>query len=322
MTTMPGKSSIDERHPLALGSANRTAPKPVWTWLKESDVLFAIGASLTTTNYGIDLPSGKFLIHSSNNAEDIAKEYKTDIGLLGDAKETLIMFIDEAKSILGESGRSDDTSIAEEVKQVKDEWIREWTPLLESDMSPLNPYRVVNEINLHIDHETSVVTHDAGHPRDEVMPFYVASVPFSYIGWGKTTHLGYGIPLMIGAKMADPSRFCMNIMGDAAFGMSGLDIETSVRAGLPITTVVLNNSTMGGYNHSLPHAMEIYGAGNMTGNYAMIAQGMGAEGIIVEKPEEIGPAIERARKINFEQGISVLIDVKTQQQMKFSVYDE
>lgn len=322
MTTMPGKSSIDERHPLALGSANRTAPKPVWTWLKESDVLFAIGASLTTTNYGIDLPSGKFLIHSSNNAEDIAKEYKTDIGLLGDAKETLKMFIDEAKSILGESGRSDDTSIAEEVKQVKDEWIKEWTPLLESDMSPLNPYRVVNEINLHIDHETSVVTHDAGHPRDEVMPFYVASVPFSYIGWGKTTHLGYGIPLMIGAKMADPSRFCLNIMGDAAFGMSGLDIETSVRSGLPITTVVLNNSTMGGYNHSLPHAMELYGAGNMTGNYAMIAQGMGAEGIIVEKPEEIGPAIERARKINFEQGISVLIDVKTQQQMKFSIYDE
>ena len=62
------------------------------------------------------------------------------------------------------------------------------------------------------------------------MPFYNATTPHSYIGWGKTTHLGFGIPLMIGAKMACPDKMCVNLMGDGAFGMSGTDVETSARS--------------------------------------------------------------------------------------------
>jgi len=318
ITTMPGKSAMDERHPLALGAANRTAPKPVWTWLKESDVLFAVGASLTKTNYGIDIPGGKKIIHSSNNVEDIAKEYATEVGLAGDAKETLRMMIDAVKDLVGDS-RSGDTSTQEAVAQVRNEWLEEWQPLLNSNMNPINPYRLVNEINKAVDHENTILTHDAGHPRDQIMPFYTATVPHSYIGWGKTTHLGYGIGLMIGAKMAHPEKFCVNFMGDAAFGMAGLDIETSVRSGNPITTIVLDNGTMGGYNRALPTAMEQFGAGNMTGDYAKVAEGLGATGITVDKPEGIGPAIEQARRANAE-GKSALIDVKTQQELKFSAY--
>jgi acetolactate synthase-1/2/3 large subunit len=67
---------------------------------------------------------------------------------------------------------------------------------------------------------------------------------------------------MIGAKLADPSKFCLNFMGDLAFGRTGLDIETAVRAKAPITSVVINNFTMGGYDASMPTAMERYGAGN------------------------------------------------------------
>ncbi len=321
MTTMPGKSAMDERHPLALGAANRTAPKPVWTWLKESDVLFAIGASLTVTNYGIDLPPGKFLIHCTNNPTDISKEYATDIGLVGDAGETLRLLIDEIKGRIGEEGRRGDTSVQEAVAQVRAEWDADWANLLNSDMIPINPYRLLKEIGKAVDHENTVMTHDAGHPRDQMMPFYIATKPHTYIGWGKSTHLGYGIGLMIGAKMAMPERFCVNFMGDAAFGMSGLDIETSVRSGNPITTIVLNNGTMGGYNKSLPVAMEKYNAGNMTGDYAMIAEGMGARGITVTQPEEIGPAVREARRENFENGRSALIDVHTQQELNFSIYD-
>ena len=320
ITTMPGKSAIDERHPLALGAANRTAPKPVWTWLKESDVLFAVGASLTVTNYGIDLPGGKFLIHATNNPGDISKEYNTDLGMVGDASATLEMMIDEAKSQIGEAGRSGDTAVQEAIAQDRAEWNADWDALLNSDMVPINPYRLINEINAAVDHENTVMTHDAGHPRDQMMPFYTATVPHSYIGWGKSTHLGYGIGLMIGAKMADPSKFCVNFMGDAAFGMSGLDIETSVRSENAITTIVLNNGTMGGYNRSLPTAMEKYNAGNMTGDYAMIAEGMGAKGITVTDPTKIGDAIREAHRQNFEHGRSALIDVHTQQELNFSMY--
>ena len=322
ITSMPGKSAIDERHPLALGAANKTAPKGVWEWLKSSDVLFAIGASLTKTSFGINIPSGKTLIHSTVNSEDIDKEYTTDIGLVGDAMKTLCMLVDEVKAEIGEEGRKSDSSTREAVAEVKTEWMNDWAALLNSDMDPINPYRLVNELNKAVDHETTIVTHDAGHPRDQIMPFYTATVPHSYVGWGKSTHLGYGIPLMIGAKIANPDKFCVNFMGDAAFGMSGLDLETSTRIGAPITTVLLNNGTMGGYNRSLPTAMGEYNAGNMGGNYAGISEDLGGVGIKITDPSEIAGALTKARQINLDEGKHVLLDVKTQQWVEFSEYKD
>jgi len=232
-------------------------------------LLFAIGSGLTRTAFGLPIPDGKRLIHSTVSAEDINKDYTVDIGMVGDAKLTLEMMIDEIKGELGEKGRGTNGSLTDSIATVKAEWLAEWQPLLNSDETPINPYRVINEINKAVDHENTVMTHDAGNPRDQIMPFYKATTPHGYIGWGKTTHLGYGIPLVMGAKMADPSKFCMNLMGDLAFGHTGMEIETAVRAQIPITTIVINNGTMGGYDKSMPTAMEKYGAGNQTGDYAV-----------------------------------------------------
>ncbi|MEE2620644.1 MAG: thiamine pyrophosphate-requiring protein, partial [Chloroflexota bacterium] len=321
ITTMPGKSSFDERNPLSLGSANRTAPKTVWKYLGISDTVFAIGSSLTITNYGITIPNGKKIIHSTNNYEDINKDYDVEIPLLGDSKLVLQKMIECIKSNYKDHISSDEQreTIKEEIKKVKDEWSKEWDNLLNSDMNPINPYRIVNEINKNIDHENTIVTHDAGHPRDQMMPFITATNPGSYIGWGKSTHLGYGIPLMIGAKIAKPEKFCINFMGDGAFGMSGLDIETSQRSGSPITTIVMNNGTMGGYPQNYPQSIEKFQTIKMTGNYAKIAEGMGAKGISVDNPNEIKKAILDARKFN-DDGFSVLIDIKTQPELKMSNY--
>ncbi|MBI4220070.1 MAG: thiamine pyrophosphate-requiring protein [Chloroflexi bacterium] len=317
LTTMPGKSAIDERHPLALGAANRTASLAVWNWLKESDVLLAIGSSLTKTQYGIDIPAGKIIIHNVASIEDLNKDVACDIGLPGDAKATLQALIEEVKAQIGEKGRRGKTGVQQEVAKQKQQWLNEWMPLLTSNDEPLNPYRVLWDINNTLDRENSVVTHDAGHPRDQIMPFYTATAPHSYIGWGKTTHLGYGLPLMIGTKLAHPNKFCLNFMGDGAFGMSGLDLETSVRAGAPITSVVLNNGGMGGYDRSLPVALELYGTSKMTGDYAKVAEGLGAVGITVTKPAEMVPALKRAQREN-KDGRSVLIDVHTRFESKMS----
>ena len=320
---MPGKSSFDERNPLSLGSANRTAPKTVWKYLGISDTVFAIGSSLTITNYGITIPEGKKIIHSTNNYEDINKDYDVEIPLLGDSKLVLQKMIECIKSDYKKYIASDEKKevIQSEIKKIKDEWNKGWNTLLNSNMNPINPYRIVNEINKNIDHENTIVTHDAGHPRDQMMPFITATNPGSYIGWGKSTHLGYGIPLMIGAKIAEPEKFCINFMGDGAFGMSGLDIETSQRSGNPITTVVMNNGTMGGYPQNYPQSIEKFQTIKMTGNYAKIAEGMGAKGISVEEPNEIKNAILDARKFN-DDGYSVLIDIKTQPELKMSNYSE
>ena len=309
--TLQGKSSFDERHPLSLGAGSGATTLPARRWLDECDVLFAVGSSLTETPFAQKIPDGKLVIQNTDRIEDINKDIAVDIGLLGDARLTLRAVIDEIKAQLGEAGRKKEPSgVAAEIAALKEQWLAEWKPLLESDEVPINTYRVIGDIDRTLDRENSIVTHDAGSPRDTLVPFYTATTPFSYVGWGKTTHLGFGLPLIIGAKLAHPDKFCLNFMGDGAFGMSGIDIETSVRAEVPITTVVLDNGGMATYPGGFPFAREHYGLSRMGGNYAQIAEAMGAVGITVKEPQEIVPALEKAMSLNRE-GKTVLIDVHT-----------
>ena len=260
------------------------------------------------------------IIHNVESIEDINKDFSVDVGLPGDAKLTLQAMIEEVKAQIGERGRKDQASVAAEIAQTRERWYAEWASILNSDEIPINTYRVIGELENNLDKENSIVTHDAGAPRDTIMPFYRATVPHSYIGWGKTTHLGYGIPLMIGAKLAKPDKFCLNFMGDGAFGMSGLDIETSVRAGAPITTIVLNNGGMATYPGGYPIASELFGTTHMTGDYAKIAEGLGAVGVTVTHPAEIAPALKKAQQLNAE-GRTVLLDIHTNLEARRSNFD-
>ena len=211
------------------------------------------------------------------------------------------------------SGVGDRSEVEANVAAVRAEWMAEWSSVLNSDEEPISYYRVIQALNETLDTENSIVTHDAGAPRDSIVPFYTATLPHSYVGWGKTTHLGFGMPLMIGAKMAEPEKFCLNLMGDGAFGMSGTDIETSARSGAAITTVLLNNSAMATYSGPTQgtigaEAREQYGVSTMQGDYAKIAEGMGAVGIHVNKVPELAPALKEAQRLN-ASGRTVLIDV-------------
>lgn len=310
-TTMAGKSAFDERHALSLGAGGMTTTGPAADWLSRADVLLAIGSSLTRTPYGQRVPSGAFVIQNTNNPDEIGKDENVDIGLPGDARLTLLALIAEVRQRLGDDGR--DTAEAEaEVAAAHAAWNNVWSEALTSDEEPLSYYRIISELNDTLDLENTIVTHDAGAPRDCLVPFYRATTPHSYVGWGKTTHLGFGIPLMIGAKMANPGKFCLNVMGDGAFGMSGTDIETAARSGVAITTVLLNNGAMATYPIGSPMdpvtARTEFGVTTMQGDYAKIAEGMGAVGITVKTAAELNAAISRAQELNAE-GRTVLIDV-------------
>ena len=311
--TMPGKSAMDERHPLCLGAGSGLTTMAAGKWL------LALGSSLTRTFYGQPVRGRKILIQNSDNPADIGKDENVDIGLQGDAKLTLLALIDEVKAELGDKGVGERAQIKAEIAALRSTWMAEWEPLLHSDAKPLNTYRVIHEINQTLDLENSIVTHDAGAPRDSIVPFYTATKPHSYVGWGKTTHLGFGIPLMIGAKMANPDKFCLNLMGDGAFGMSGTDIETACRSGFAITTVLLNNGGMATYPGGFPNAREKYAVSHMQGDYAKIAEGMGACGITVKEPAQMAPALEQAKRMNAE-GQTVLIDVHSDMEAKKSRY--
>jgi acetolactate synthase I/II/III large subunit len=305
--TMPGKSAFDERHPLSLGAGSGATTLPAHTWIQSTDVMLALGSSLTRTPYGQPVPAGATLIQNTDNIEEFNKDENVDIGLCGDTALTLDALVEEVKALRGDQPQ-DASAVTSEIAALREQWLAEWRGLLHSDNAPMTYYRVIHELNQNLDLENSIVTHDAGAPRDSIVPFFTATTPHSYIGWGKTTHLGFGIPLMIGAKMAAPDKFCLNLMGDGAFGMSGTDVETAGRASAPITTVLLNNGGMATYPGGFPTARNSYGVSHMRGDYAMIAEGMGARGLKVSQAAQMGPALKQAQQLNAD-GTSVLIDV-------------
>ena len=130
--TMPGKSGFDERHPLALGSGSSSTSRQACQWLQESDLLLALGSSLTRTSYGQPIPGGKIMIHNTESLEDIGKDYNIEVGLPGDTKLTIQMLIEEVKAQLGANGRKGKTTVAAEIAEIKQQWMSEWT-----DIAPL-----------------------------------------------------------------------------------------------------------------------------------------------------------------------------------------
>ena len=152
--------------------------------------------------------------------------------------------IDEVKATTNGNGHRGDRDVAPEVQRVRKEWLDEWMPQLTSSEVPTNQYRIVWDLMHNVDRANTIITHDAGSPRDQVTPFWESIAPRTYMGWGKSTQLGYGLGIIMGAKMAEPDKLCINIMGDAAIGMVGMDIETAVRNKIGILTIVFDNDVM------------------------------------------------------------------------------
>ncbi len=317
MTTLNGKSAFPENHPLALGAGGNSRPATVDHFLARADLIFGVGTSFTRSDYITPLPAGKTIAQITNAETDIAKDYPVAYGAIGDAKPVLRAMIDEAQARLGAGGRRGEDAAAREVRAVRRDFLDRWMPLLTSDEEPINPYRVIWELMGAVDRTKTVVTHDAGSPRDQMVPFYEALVPHGYMGWGKTTQLGLGLGLMLGAKLARPDWLCVNVMGDAAFGMIGTEIETAVRCKLPILTVVLKNSVMGGYRDYLPIASEKHDIHVLTGDYAGVAQALGGSAEQVEKPAELKPALARCIR-QTEAGRPALLQVATKEEGRFA----
>jgi acetolactate synthase-1/2/3 large subunit len=304
-TTLNGKSAFPEDHPLALGTAARTRPAAVDAFYGRADVVLAVGTSLTRSLYITPLPAGAVIGQVVDDPRDVATGYAVSAACVGDARLVL-------SQLLAELSAPSRPSAAAEVRAAREAFMAEWMPRLTSGAAPLSPYRVVWELMQVVDRTRTVVTHDAGHPRDQIVPFYEAVVPRGYLGWGKSTQLGTGFGLALGAKLARPDRLAVNIMGDAAFGMIGMDFETAVRARIPVVTIVLRNGLMGGYGRWMPDAVERHGADRLGGDYAAVAEALGGHAERVATPGELRPALERAVAAAADR--PVLVEVATHEE--------
>lgn len=318
-TSLQGKSAFPETHPLALGSGGHAIPRPVQQFLTAADVIFGIGCSFTTTNYGVRLPAGKVVIQATLDPADLNKDYPIDYGLIGDAGLTLTALVEAVRERLGGKPRGRSESIAQAIRASKDQWLIEWMPRLTSNEMPLSPYRVIWDLLHTVDVATTVITHDAGSPRDQLSPFWQTCEPLTYIGWGKTTQLGYSLGLAMGAKLAHPDRLCINVWGDAAIGFTGMDFETAVRERLPILSILLNNASMAIELPVMKVATEKYRSTDISGQYAELARALGGYGERVSEPDQIIPAITRAIQ-QTREGIPALLEFITQKELAVSTF--
>ena len=315
-STLAGKSAFPERHALALGSAEAAMNGAAFHFLKEADLVFAAGSSLSKHNMCANIPGRKIIIHNTADSIDHNKSYYADFPVLGDAKLVLRQFIDACRELLKGKAR-DGAPVRAEIARLRAVWLKHWSPKSTSNDTPINPYRVISDFMQVVDPDTAIVTHDSGSPRYQMMPCYRAGGPRSYLGWGKSHQLGTGLGLIMGAKLASPDKFCVNFMGDAAFGMTGLDFETAVRSNIPILTVVLNNSSMAVETRHMKTSHDLFRTRDLRGNYADIAKALGGWSERVSSPEQIKDAIGRARKVT-ESGRAALLEFVTAEESTVS----
>src|SRR2546428_4251535 len=320
VTTNPGKSAIPESHPLALGASTRSRPKMFTEFMAKADLVLAVGSSLTRTPFGPGVPPGKTIIHSTNDASDVNKEYRVDQAVVGDAPLVLDALIAEVGRQKGGGGGNALAALKEEIAGAKKAWLTEWSKHLDSDEVPINQYRVIRDLMRTADRDNMIVTHDSGSPREQMMPFWETTAPGAYMGLGKSTQLGYRHGITTGAKLAAPGKLCVNVIRDAAIGMTGIDIETAARNRIAILTIVLNNGVMGAEREVLKISDAKYGAMSVGGNYTKVAEGLNVAATRVEKPADIVPAVKEAVGVT-QSGAPFLLEILVKEGHDFSRYN-
>jgi acetolactate synthase-1/2/3 large subunit len=318
-TSLQGKSAFPETHPLSLGSGGRSISKPLHHFLTNADLIFGIGCSFSTTTYGVAMPKGARIAHATLDPADINKDLRAEWALVGDAGLTLEALLAEVRDRLHGGPRGRSGAVTQQIKQLKSEWLGQWMPRLLSDATPLSPYRVIWDLLHTVDVANTIITHDAGSPRDQISPFWEPVAPLTYIGWGKTTQLGYGLGLAMGAKLAAPDKLCVNVWGDAAIGFTGMDFETAVRERIPILSVLLNNFSMAIELKVMKVATEKYRSTDISGHYADFARALGGWGERVTEPGAIVPAIKRAIE-KTREGTPALLEFITEKAVDFSIF--
>ena len=317
-TTYAGKSSFPENHPLALGSGGASYSKQSYQFLQNADLIFGVGVSFSATPFGHQMPKGKRYIHATWDAQEINKNVPTELALVGDIGLCLDQLLVEVRGRLKGKAR-DQGAVVKEINTLREEYMAEWSPMLTSNEKPLSPYRVIAELQKATDPKNTILTHDSGSPRNQIVPFWVSTEPLSYIGWGKSTQLGYGFGLIMGAKLAHPEKTCINFWGDAAMGHTGMDFETCVRENIPTLTILVNNFSMAAELNVMKTSTEKFKSTDISGNYSEFAKAMGGHGERITEPGEIAAALKRGIA-KTKDGVPTILEFITKKETRSPTY--
>jgi acetolactate synthase-1/2/3 large subunit len=314
-STLIGKGAFPENHPLSLGGGvyprSRFASGQAIHINRMADAVLAVGNSFRLPN-GTDgraIPSGVKLIHINADSNDLNKIYQADVPIMADAKLAMGALIEAVRDRMGSRRGGVKEEVVTEIQRAKAKWLEEFNPAFTDESVPTNGYRVIHDLKQVVDPDRTIALHDAGGSRGYLSPFWETTRPRNYIGMGGMAAMGWSLGAAIGVKLGRPDHLVFHLLGDASFGMVGMELETAVRMGISTLTIVVNNGGTGG-------ALMTMDQPNMTppemaelgGNFSLVAQGLGAYAERVEQPADLVPAYRRAIAAT-EAGQAALVEV-------------
>jgi acetolactate synthase-1/2/3 large subunit len=314
-TTLVGKSVFPEDHPLSMGLGvyprSRYATGAALHINRQADVVLAVGNSFRLPNGtdGRPLPTGVKLIHINADPADLNKTYRADVAMLADAQLALRQLITAVRERVGPREGGLKAEVVTEIQRARTKWLGEWQPIFSDESMPTNGYRVIYDLMQVIDRDKTIAIHDAGGSRGYLSPFWVATKPHTYIGMGGMAAMGWSMGAAIGAKLGRPDHLVVHLLGDASFGMTGMELETAVRMGLPTLTILINNGGIGGGIMGMQRAGGTPpDVAQLGGNFSLVAQGLGAYSERLDDPRQLIPAYRRAIRAT-EEGQAALVEV-------------
>ncbi|MCY4169816.1 MAG: thiamine pyrophosphate-binding protein [Rhodobacter sp.] len=293
-TTVSGQGSISETHPQALGVIGSNGGVPATrTAVDAADVVMFIGCragSVTTERWRSPAP-GTTIIHIDNDPMAIGANYPTDIAVCADAKLALEALAAEA--IAGNPRTQGGRERASEAWRRK---VAEFQPLAESTDRPIRPEAVVAALSDILD-DDAVICADPGTP----CPYFSAHYRWRRPGRNFVTNrahgaLGYSLAAAMGAQVGRPRAKVLSVMGDGSFGFCCGEMETLVRYGIPIKSIVFSNAVYGwikaGQNAGF--GRRFYNVDIGRTDHAAVARAFGVRAWTVESPSELAPVLREA----------------------------
>jgi thiamine pyrophosphate-dependent acetolactate synthase large subunit-like protein len=298
LTTLKAKGAFPENHPLSVGVRGSHADH----FLKKCDLLFGIGTSLFPNRFSHAIPDAdkKQIVQCNVDVLDINRSYETKNAVIGDAKLTLAALAEELSKRTG--GVPKNQAVLDEIRGAKEQFLAKFRPLMESDETPINPYRVYGELMKVLDPKNSFVTADSGNTRDQTSTVFEAQIPRGYLGWGNVSTLGFSLAGALAAKLAFPNRQVVHVTGDAGVCYMMGNFEAAARYGVGITTIHINNGGYSGYGPGFwggghdPYTWKVSDHANAC--MANMAKAVGFQAEDVDKTSEILPALKRAFEAN------------------------
>ena len=320
ITTMMGKSSFPEDHPLYAwhtGSKGTSCGNKISS---SADVLLAIGcrfADETTSSYkkgvSFSIPPTR-LIHVDMDPGEIGKNYPVDVGITGDVKSVMQQLIEKLKSA---SKPLKKESYVEEIRHLKEVWLQEMREFRESNKVPVTISRFLKELREFLPREGIVVT-SSGHSQAQILQEFPFYYPKTLITSGGFSTMGFTLPAALGVKLAAGERPVVGVLGDGDFLMTVQELATAVQYNIPVVYTVLNNM---GWISIRDLQLDAYGKERGIGteffnkrgelyspDFVAIAHAFGAYGQRIQRADEVKPALERAFASDKPAVIEVIVN--------------